>query len=93
MAGIGRLAKKISILVSSLSLEGSWRIVGGTLVSRVASLFVSTSFSPVLGYSANFGGLLGRGGTSWGFFSSESATLGGASILELPEEGARMAGG
>ena len=63
------------------------------MVSGVASLVASVSFSPALGCSTNFEGLLGGGGTSSELCFSGSATSKGVTGLELLEVETRMARG
>ena len=93
LAGIGRVARTISILDASLSLVGSWGTIGGLVASGSTPLVTSASSSFTIGYSVTFGGLTeeGRAFSDPLFFGS--ATSREVSTLELLEEGGRMASG
>ena len=93
LAGNRRVVRTISILDASLSLIGSWGVIGALVASGATPLVISASFLVTPSYSATFGGLLNEGGTLLGLFFSESATSGGMSALEMMEEEARMVGG
>ena len=68
-------------------------VARGTVASRATSLVISAPFSSIVGCSAIFGGLPGGRRTLPGLCFSRSVTSGGAFILELLKEGARIARG
>ena len=94
LAGIGKVARMISILVeTSFCLERSCGATGGFVALRATLLDVFISFSMTPGYSATLEGLSGRGRTLVGLALPISATSKVVSVLELARADVRMAGG